>query len=55
MITKKKRSYEGPVCEVFEVQMEAVMQANSPNSLNNRNHTEHLLGGSSDPDNYDEL
>jgi len=32
MITKKKLSYEGPVCEVFEVQSEAVMQAGSPNS-----------------------
>ena len=30
MITKKKLSYEGPVCEVFEVQSEAVMQAGSP-------------------------
>ena len=25
MITKKKLSYEGPICEVFELQMEAVM------------------------------
>ncbi len=32
MITKKKLSYEGPVCEVFEVQLEAVMLENSPGS-----------------------
>ena len=37
MITKKKLSYEGPVCEVFEVQSEAVMQAGSPGSGYNRN------------------
>ena len=34
MITKKKLSYEGPVCEVFEVQSEAVMQTGSdPNRI----------------------
>ena len=43
MITKKKLSYEGPVCEVFEVQSEAVMQAGSPN--NSRG----LRGFSTDP------
>ena len=36
MITKKKLSYEGPVCEVFEVQSEAVMQTASPDGTWNK-------------------
>ena len=50
MITKKKLSYEGPVCEVFEVQSEAVMQTGSSGKANNGFITDNKLGGLGDDD-----